>query len=158
MPDEAPAGAQRSRGGGVAFAFALCAAFACWNVAAAPFGLMVGLSAAVLAIRALRRVGAPRRLAALALVLSVVAAVTSAVVVARTAGTVGADLPGEQVVKGRTREEVDQILRDAAERTRVRRQRATADLESAAGARDGGSPQREGRRDGGSAAAPGSGR
>jgi len=125
----------------VAFGFALAAAAASWSPLAAPFGLVVGLAAAALSWRALRRGGA-RRWSAAALGLSVLAVIASALVVVTTAGSVGADLPGQPVLKARTAEELDRTLSQAADRTRAERERARAELERlTGGARDaGGAP------------------
>ena len=125
----------------VALGFALAAAAACWNALAAPFGLVVGLGATVLSVRALRRAAPPRRVPAVALAIAVLAALTSAVVLGLTAGAVGIELPGEPVVKGRTQAELDEVLSQAAERTRARRERAARELDAAGGSRrDGGRP------------------
>jgi hypothetical protein len=131
-------------GGRVALGFALAALAASWNPVAAPFGLVVGLAAALLAWRALRRV-ARTAVAAAALVVALAAVVASIAILALTAGAVGVDLPGEQVVKGRTSAELDQVLSQAAERTRAERERARHELDALAGE----------RRDGGKAAVPG---
>lgn len=133
---------QRSRRRGVvALVFALAAAAACWNVIAAPLGLVVGLAATVLSVRALRRSPPPRRVPLVSLVVAVVASLTSAIVIGLTAGAVGIELPGEPVVKGRTQAELDEVLSQAAERTRVKRERARRELDAAGGAaRDAGRP------------------
>lgn len=157
MADE-PTPAGRAPGARVALGFALAAAAASWNPFAAPFGLVVGVVAAVLSWRALRRAGARRSVAAAALGLSLVAATSSAVVLAVTAGTVGGDLPGQPVLKARTQEELDRTLSAAAERTRAERERARAELDRlAGGARDGGSPP-PARADGGAPARRSDGR
>jgi len=126
--------------GRAALAFALAALAACWNPFAAPLGLIVGIAAAVLAYRALRRAGGPgrlRRIAAAALALSLLAVMASALLLAVTAGTVGVDLPGEPVLRARTPEEVERVLSGAAERTRPERERARDELERLTGARRG---------------------
>jgi hypothetical protein len=161
MPDasaEAPARSRPPRElrrprAGVALGFALAALAAAWNPIAAPFGLVVGLGATALAIRALRR--SPRRgLARAALAVAIAAAVLSVAVLVLTAGAVGVDLPGEPVVRGRTPAELDDALRAAAERTRAERGRAARELERLTGpAADGGAP----RERAGGAAAPGPG-
>jgi hypothetical protein len=134
---QAPAG----RRAGVALGFAVAAALACWNVVAAPFGLVVGIGAVILAGRALRRSGPGRATALAALALAAAATIASGVVIGLTAGAVGSDLPGEPVVKGRTQAELDQVLSDAGARTRARRERAARELEPARGeGRDGGRP------------------
>jgi hypothetical protein len=119
--------------GRAALGFALAALAACWNPFAAPLGLVVGIAAAALAFRALRRSGARRRMAAAALALSLLAVVASALLLAATAGTVVVDLPGEPVLKARTQEELDRVLAGAAERTRPERERARDELERLGG-------------------------
>ena len=127
-------------------ALAIAALAACWNPFAAPFGLVVGVAAAIPAARSLRAAGERRRLAAAALTMSLVAVVASVVVMALTAGSVGIDLPGEPVVKARTQAELDQVLSDAGERTRARRERASRELDSlgAPGRPAGGAAARDG--------------
>jgi hypothetical protein len=120
--------AERSRLPFAALGFALAAALSSWNPLAAPFGLVVGLVAALLSVRALAR--ADRRLvAAGALVLSLGAAVASSVVLALTAG-VGRELGGTPVVPAPGREDVARELDEAAERTRAGRDRARKELET----------------------------
>ncbi|GEJ58273.1 hypothetical protein [Anaeromyxobacter diazotrophicus] len=138
-PEAEPAAAARVPGARAALGFALAAAAASWNPFAAPFGLVVGIAASVLAWRALRRAGARRRIPAAALGLGLVAAIASAAVLAVTAGSVGADLPGQPVLKARTTEELDRTLAEAAARTRAERERARAELQRFGGtAREGG--------------------
>jgi hypothetical protein len=112
--------ASPGRRGWTALAFAVAAAVACWSPLAAPFGLLTGLGAAVLAIRA-RRDGA--RVAAAALALGLLASGTAAWVLARTAGlgrlerlAAPASAPAERAVGPR--------LDEAAERSRAARERA----------------------------------
>src|SRR5919197_658721 len=94
---------------GVALAFAVAALAAAWNPLAAPLGLVVGIAAIVLALRARRR--SPRRgVAAVALVIGLVASVTSVAVLIVTAGAVGVELEGGPVVKGRPPAELDKAL------------------------------------------------
>jgi hypothetical protein len=114
-----------------ALGFALAAALSAWNPVAAPFGLLVGLAAAVLALRALR-LGGRRKLASLALVIALAAASGSAVVLALTAG-VGRELGGEPVVSGPSREEAAGLLDQAAAGTRAARERARDELGKAEG-------------------------
>jgi len=109
-----------------AVGFALAAAFSSWNPLAAPFGLMVGLSAAFLSARALQR-GGRRGLAGAALLLSLLAAAESGIVMARTAG-VGREPTGEPVVAGPTGEEAQRLLDEEAERTGAARERARDEL------------------------------
>jgi len=106
--------------------FALAAAFSSWNPLAAPFGLVVGLSAAFLSARALKK-GARRGLAGAALFLSILSAAESGIVMARTAG-VGREPTGEPVVAGPTGEEAQRLLDEEAERTRASRGRARDEL------------------------------
>jgi hypothetical protein len=120
--------AERSRLPFAALGFAVAAAFSSWNPLAAPFGLVVGLAAVVLSLRALAGPGR-RAVAASALAVSLVAAVGSAVVIALTAG-VGHELGGTPVVPAPGREDVARELDEAAERTRAGRERARKELES----------------------------
>jgi len=153
MVDEAPA---RAGGrGGVALGFAVAALFASWNPIAAPFGLVVGVVAAALAARTLKRGVQGRRIPAAALAMGLLAAAASVVVMLLTAGAVGVELPGEPVVKGRTPAELNQVLADAAERTRAQRERATRELDRLAGPRRDGGAQGAPRRDGGRGAEEG---
>jgi hypothetical protein len=110
-----------------ALGFGLAAAFACWNPLAAPFGLVVGVAAAVISVRALRR-GARRPVAAAGLALSILAVGASALVIGLTAG-LGRDPVGDPVVSGPSREEATRTLDAAAERTREARERARRELE-----------------------------
>ncbi|MFL5261121.1 MAG: hypothetical protein ACJ79L_01775 [Anaeromyxobacteraceae bacterium] len=137
------------RGAG-ALAFAVAALLSSWNPVAAPFGLAVGLAAAILALRALRRTER-RRLPAAAIAVGAVAVLASVVVLLRTAGALGVDLSGEPVVKGRTPAELDEVLTRAGERTKAQRARAAEELERVTGtpARDGGPAAAPGRRPGG---------
>ena len=107
--------------------FGLAAVASCWNPAAAPFGLAVGVGAGALAIRALLAGG--RRAAAVAgLVAALVAVAGSALVLALTAG-VGRQ-PGETtLVPQPTPAEVERGLDEAAARTREARERARTELE-----------------------------
>jgi hypothetical protein len=122
---------ERSRLPWAALGFAAAAAFSCWNPISAPFGLVVGLAALLLALRALRRSGPgrPRALSAAALVLSAGAVVGSGLVLALTAG-VGRELRGEPVVPAPSRGDVAGELDSAAERTRPARERARSELEA----------------------------
>jgi hypothetical protein len=136
----------------VALAFAIAAVLSAWNPLAAPFGLVVGIAAAALGVRALVRRVPGRHLAIAAVVLGVVATVGSVAVLALTTG-VGVDLPsGEAVVRGRTVEELDKTLGEAGERTRAERERAARELERLTGERpdrpDAGAPPQR-RRDSG---------
>ena len=120
-----------------AVGFAVAAALSSWNPIAAPFGLAVGIAAAVLAVRAFRG-GANRVASIVALCISVLAAAGSSFVLARTAG-VGRE-PTGAVVSAPTREEAERILDSAAERTRAARDRAREELGNVDG--EGGAPRR----------------
>ncbi len=121
-----------------ALAFAAAAAFSCWNPLAAPFGLVVGIAAAGLALRA-SVVGGRRPVWVAALSLALVAAVGSAVVLARTAG-VGRKAASGTIVSAPSQAEVDQQLDAAAARTREARERATKELNGVAPAPNGTQP------------------
>ncbi|HET6437919.1 MAG TPA: hypothetical protein VFG59_07650 [Anaeromyxobacter sp.] len=118
--------AGRGRLAVAALASGMAAALSSWNPLAAPFGLLVGLAAAVLALRALRR-GARRVVAIAALVVSLGAVGASGVVLALTAG-VGRDLVGEPVVHGPSGGGAEHALDEAAERTGASRKRARDEL------------------------------
>ncbi|HTN50890.1 MAG TPA: hypothetical protein VML50_00690 [Anaeromyxobacter sp.] len=115
-----------------AAAFGAAAVLASWNPLAAPFGLVVGLGALGLSVRALLR-GGRAGLAAAALGLSLLAVAGSAVVLARTAG-VGRDPTGEPVVPGPAPGAAAAQLDDAEARTRAARERARSELEGLEGA------------------------
>ncbi|MFO0581336.1 MAG: hypothetical protein U0229_03605 [Anaeromyxobacter sp.] len=122
----------------VALVLAVAAAFSAWNPLAAPFGLVVGLVAAVLSVRAVR--GPRLRWAAwAALALSSVAAAGAAVVLARTAG-VGRGPAGAEVVPAPPPAEVSKGLDDAAAATRDARERAARELPAPAGPPAGAAP------------------
>jgi hypothetical protein len=109
-----------------ALGFGLAALASSWNPAAAPFGLAVGLAAAVLAVRALRAGG--RRLAsALGLAAALTAVIISLVVLALTAG-VGRG--GEAaLVSQPSQGEASRTLDEAAARSREARERARGELD-----------------------------
>ncbi len=109
-----------------AFGFAIAAALSSWNPLAAPFGLAVGLAAAVLSFRAVRG-GAGRFASIVALCVSVLAVAASSFVLARTAG-LGRE-PSGAVVSAPAPPEAERILEEAAERTRAARERAREELE-----------------------------
>jgi len=113
--------------GRMAFAFALAALAASWNPIAAVIGLPLGIASAALAARLLRRAGW-RAIPAAALGMGVFAVLASALVLISTAGAVSRELAGEPVVKGRTPEELERFLSQAAERTRARREQAAKEL------------------------------
>ncbi|HET9595870.1 MAG TPA: hypothetical protein VFP65_09835 [Anaeromyxobacteraceae bacterium] len=128
------------RPGALALAFAVAAALSCWNPLAAPLAVLVGVAAAIMGFRALRRGG--RRLAASAAALGLVAAAAAVVVLALTASAVGVEQGGEAVVEGRSTQEMDRILDDAARRTREARERARGELDKLS-APDAGTPPRQ---------------
>lgn len=153
-------GEPRAASGAAALVLAVAALASAWNPLSAPLALVVGGGAAVLAARALRR-GARRALAGTALVTALAAAASSALVLALTAGAVGIELPGEPVVRARTQAELDQVLTEAAERTRAERERARSELEQLGPAGGGGPPRTPGRNGAGQPSqpkAPGPGR
>lgn len=119
-----------------AIGFAAAAALSSWNPLSAPFGLLVGAAALVLAARALRQ-GGRRAVSAVALALSIGAVVASALVLALTAG-VGRELGGEPVVPVPARADVNADLDAAKERTRPARERARSELDALEGSRGGG--------------------
>jgi hypothetical protein len=121
----------RSRLPFVALGFSAAAAFSCWNPISAPFGLVVGVAALVLGLRALRRSGAGRERAicASALALAAGAILGSGLVLALTAG-VGRELGGMPVVHVPRPGEVASELDAAAERTKAARERARSELEA----------------------------
>jgi hypothetical protein len=108
-------------------ALAVIAAAAAWNPLGAPFALVLGVAAAVLAVRAILG-GARRRVAAAALALGVAAAAGSVLVLLATLGLgVG---PEEKLgVEPRTPAEMKRVLEEAAERSRATRERAAEELE-----------------------------
>ncbi len=126
-----------------ALGFALAAAVACWNPVAAPFGMVVGAAAALIAWRSARRGRGSRRLALVAAAIGAAAAIASAVVLAVSAGSFGPELPGQPIVPPRRREEVRALLDQAEGRTRGARERAARELEEISpSGRDGGSTGR----------------
>ena len=140
--------AARPRGWGT-LALALAALAACWNPLAAPFGLLVGIAATVLSIRALRRTGQRRRVLAAALASAALAVIASVVMLALTVGVVGSELSGEPVVKGRSLGELEEALSGAAARTRGLRERASQELDSLVGKAPAAAPARQSPLDGG---------
>jgi len=109
-----------------ALGFAVAAALSSWTPIAAPFGLVVGLVAAFLSIRAFR-LGGRRAVAVAALAVSVLAVAGSGLVLALTTG-VGRDLTGAPVVSGATGAEAKELLDKEEERTRAARARAREEL------------------------------
>ena len=111
-----------------ALGFGIAAALSSWNPLSAPFGVLVGVAALLLAVRALRRTGERRGVSIAAVAVSFVAVVASGLVLALTAG-VGRELGGTPVVQPPAREEVRSELDRAAERTRPSRDRARGELD-----------------------------
>lgn len=130
------AAAERSRLPFAALGFAAAAALSSWNPLSAPFGLLVGLAALLLAVRALAR-GGRRAVSAGALAVSLVAVIASALVLALTAG-VGRELGGEPIVPVPPRGDVNAELDAAKERTRPARERARSELDALEGSKGGG--------------------
>lgn len=119
--------APRPRLAWAALGFGLAALLASWNPAAAPFGLAVGVGAALLGVRALRA-GGPRRLAVAGLACGLVAVAISGLVLALTAG-VGRQLGETTLVPQPTPAEVGDALDEAAARSKEARERAQGELE-----------------------------
>jgi hypothetical protein len=118
-----------------ALGFAVAAALSSWNPLSAPFAVVVGLAAAILAIRA--AVEERRRPVALtALGLALAAAAVGGLVLARTAGLGRRDTE-ERLIVTPSGESVETDLDAAAERTRAARERA---LEELKGIEDGQAP------------------
>jgi hypothetical protein len=111
-----------------ALGFAIAAALSSWNPLSAPFGVVVGLGAAALALRA-SVVPKRRPVALAALCLALGAAIVSGVILARTAG-IGRRGPGQSIVTAPSGEEVKAELDRAAERTREARERASRELQT----------------------------
>jgi hypothetical protein len=124
--------AARSRLALAAVAFAAAAALSAWNPLAAPFGLVVGVVSAALALRALQR-GERRWVAAAALVLSLGAMIGSGVVLALTAG-VGREPTGGAVVDAPPSAQASKELDAARTRTEAARERARDELGKVGGA------------------------
>ncbi len=117
-------------GGGLAKAalgFGLAALFSSWNPLAAPFGLVVGLAAAFLSVRALVT-GRRRGLARVAFAVSLLAVAASGAVLALTA-SLGRARGGAAIVNAPSPGELDAKLRAAAEETRASRERARRELD-----------------------------
>jgi hypothetical protein len=113
-----------------ALAFATAALLSAWNPLAAPFGLVVGIAAALIALRAGAR-GARRPAWVTALALSLLAALGSALVLARTAG-VGRPSADRTIVPAPSQAEIDRELDAAAQQTAPSRARARSELDSVA--------------------------
>ncbi len=125
-----------------ALGFAIAAALSSWNPLSAPFGLVVGLASAALAIRALVRRDR-RGTAAGALALSLAAVVASALVLGLTAG-LGRELGGVPVVPLPPEGDVNAELDSAGERTRPARERARSELDQLGGSKEGQAGERKG--------------
>ena len=119
--------ASGARLGRAALGFGLAALFASWNPVAAPFGLLVGLPAALLAARALRR-GERRVPALLGLAAAVAALLVSGAVLAFTAG-VGREGAGAALVPAPEPAETKAALDAAAAASARERQRARDELD-----------------------------
>lgn len=113
-----------------ALGFAIAALLSAWNPLAAPFGLVVGVVAALIALRAWAR-GARRPVWVAALGISLVAALGSALVLARTAG-IGRPPAERTIVPAPSQAEVDRDLGAAAQETAPSRARARSELDSVA--------------------------
>jgi hypothetical protein len=111
-----------------ALGFGLAGLLCAWTPLSAPFGLVVGLAALLLSVRALARPGR-RGVAAGAFAASFAAVALSGVVLALTAG-VGRELGGSPVVQTPGRPTVETELDRAAERTRAARDRARSELDA----------------------------
>jgi hypothetical protein len=109
----------------IALAFAVAALAASWSPLAAPFGLLTGLGAAVLALRARREGG---RAAWVALALGLLGSGGSAWVLARTAG-LGRAAHQAPAVPAFGERETSQRLDAAAEQSREARERAGRQLD-----------------------------
>jgi hypothetical protein len=120
--------ASRPRLAWAALGFGLAALASSWNPAAAPFGLAVGLAAALLSVRALLA-GDRRWPAGLGLVASLAAVATSLAVLALTAG-VGRQQPAQSsLVEQPSRGEAATALDDAAAGSQEGRERARRELQ-----------------------------
>lgn len=112
-----------------ALGFGVAAALSSWNPLSAPFGVVVGLAALLLGVRAFQRAGGGRRaLSGAAVGVSFAAVLASAIVLAMAAG-VGRELGGQPVVQAPARGEVSADLDRASEQTRAARERAKAELD-----------------------------
>jgi len=110
-----------------ALGFGLAALLSSWNPAAAPFGLAVGVGAAVTGVRALRA-GGRRRVAAAGLACGLAAVAVAGLVLALTAG-VGRQAGEPTLVPRPTPAEAGAALDGAAARSREARDRARGELE-----------------------------
>jgi hypothetical protein len=122
---------ERSRLPFAALGFAAAAAFSAWNPLSAPFGVIVGLAALALGVRAVSRAAGRGRkiVSAAAIVLALGAVGGGALVLSLTAG-LGRDLRGDPIVPFPPRGSLDSELEAAAERTRPARERAQTELDA----------------------------
>jgi hypothetical protein len=111
----------------IALAFAVAALAASWSPLAAPFGLITGLGAGVLALRARREGG---RTAWIALALGLLGSGGSAWVLARTAG-LGRPSHQAPAVPAFSERETSRGLDAAAEQSRAARERAERQVDPA---------------------------
>ncbi len=115
----------------IALAFAVAAVAASWSPLAAPFGLLTGLGAGVLALRARREAGGA---AWVALALGLLGSGGSAWVLARTAG-LGRPAHQAPAVPAPGERETSRRLDAAAEQSRAARERAAGQVDPATGPR-----------------------
>jgi hypothetical protein len=115
----------------LALLFALAALLASSSPLAAPFGLVTGLGATILAVRARREGG---RVALAALALALFASVASAWVLARTAG-VGQTVADAPRIPAHAEGGTSKDLDAAAEESRAARERAEKQVDPAPGPR-----------------------
>jgi hypothetical protein len=121
-----------ARRGLLALGFALAALLACWNPLSAPFGLLTGLGALIVSLRARNAPPPGRRAAWAGVAVAVVAMIASVAVLAVGAG-VRRSPAGEPIVTPRSPEEVDRLLDEAGRESRESRARARKDLEELEG-------------------------
>jgi hypothetical protein len=115
----------------IALGFALAALFSSWSPLAAPFGLLTGLGAAALALRA-RRAGGRAWLAGLALALL---AVTVSTWVLARGGSPGPSVPAASRALPVGAGETSRRLDAEAEQSRAARERAVQQAEPPPGPR-----------------------
>ncbi|HUL58668.1 MAG TPA: hypothetical protein VLU43_05310 [Anaeromyxobacteraceae bacterium] len=150
--------ADAGRGGGrtrAALGFALAGLAASWNPISAPLGLIVGLAAVFLSLRALAA-GGGRRAGRAALAVSLLAVAASGAVLGLTAG-VGRS-GGTPIVEAPAGAEVERRLDAAAAESREARERARAELEALEPPSSAPGGGRAGGRTGGAASGGGPGR
>jgi hypothetical protein len=126
-------GAERSRAAGSALGFAIAGLATCWNPLAAPFGLVVGAGAAILAIRALKLRLGRRGVAQAALLLGALSALAGTAVLVLSAGVFGSRTSGQAIVAPRSPDEVRALLDEAERKTAPQRDRAVRELGNHAG-------------------------